>query len=62
MLHYKGFTGRFWIDDDAGVIRGRVVGIADVITFQGKTIREVTGEFANSIDVYLEWCAETGPA
>ena len=34
--------------------------LRDVITFQGTTVEEMRSEFRESIDGYLEWCAERG--
>jgi predicted HicB family RNase H-like nuclease len=36
------------------------VHIKDVITFKGSTIAKLQEEFHNSVDDYLEWCAELG--
>lgn len=55
-MRYKGYTGRFTVDLDENVIRGRVIGIRDVVTFQGSTIAEAREEFAQSVDEYLDFC------
>ena len=34
--------------------------VKDVITFKGNTVPELEQEFHNSVDDYLEWCAELG--
>ena len=60
MLTYKGYTAALEIDCDAKVLAGRVLDVRDVIVFEGKTVVEVEQEFHNSIDDYLEWCAEEG--
>jgi predicted HicB family RNase H-like nuclease len=62
MLKYKGYTGVTELDTDAGVIFGHVIGLRDVITFQGTTVEEVVKEFHESIDAYLEFCASRGEA
>ena len=36
MMKHKGYTGEVWIDLDAEVLRGRVVGIRDIVTFQAE--------------------------
>ena len=57
-LKYKGYIGRAEYDDEAGIFHGQVVGLRDVITFQGTSVKELEREFRNSVDVYLEWCEE----
>jgi predicted HicB family RNase H-like nuclease len=58
MLEYKGYFGTIEADD--GVFVGRVVGLRDVITFEGATFTEVEQAFRNSVDDYLAFCAERG--
>lgn len=58
MLEYKGYVGTVEPDEDAFV--GRVVGLRDVITFEGETYLEVEQAFRDSIDDYLAFCAERG--
>lgn len=62
MMRYKGYLGAATVDDEAGVIRGKVVGIRDTITFQGTTVEEVRRAFRESVDDYLEFCASRGEA
>jgi predicted HicB family RNase H-like nuclease len=58
MLEYKGYFGTIEADD--GVFVGRVVGLRDVITFEGATFTEVEQAFRDSVDDYLAFCAERG--
>jgi predicted HicB family RNase H-like nuclease len=60
MLNYKGYTGCLEIDEDAGIIFGRVLDIRDVVTFKGDTVTEAKQAFQDSIDDYLEFCQELG--
>jgi predicted HicB family RNase H-like nuclease len=61
-IEYKGYTGVIEIDQDAGVLYGRVLGLRDVITFQGETVAEARKAFQESVDDYLEFCEERGEA
>ena len=56
MLEYKGYIGTVEAED--GIFFGRVVGLRDVITFEGTTFAEVEQAFRDSIDDYLAFCAE----
>ena len=60
MMKYKGYIGLPEIDEEAGVIRGRVVNTRDLITFYGKTVEEAHLAFEESVDDYLEFCKELG--
>jgi len=60
MLQYKGYTGRVELDDEAGIFHGEVLDLRDVVTFQGRSVDELTQAFRDSIDDYLEFCAEQG--
>lgn len=54
---YRGYTGTAEPSEDNGNLRwhGRVDGIKDVVTFQG-TNADITQEFQDSVDDYLEFC------
>lgn len=60
MLTYKGYTAHIKIDPEAETICGQVVDIKDVVTFEGKTVKEAKREFYKSIDTYLAFCEELG--
>ncbi len=58
MFEYRGYLGTVEADD--GAFSGRVVGLRDLITFEGDTYAEVEQAFRASIDDYLAFCAERG--
>lgn len=58
MLEYKGYTGQVEYDDEAGIFHGEVIDTRDVITFQGQSVKDLRKAFRDSIDEYLEFCAE----
>jgi predicted HicB family RNase H-like nuclease len=60
MMTYKGYTGSVEVDTEAEILFGRVVGLRDVVTFQGKTVAEARKAFQDSVDDYLAFCAERG--
>ena len=61
-LKYKDYVGATEVDEEAGVIFGRVLGLRDVITFQGETVGEARRSFEESVDFYLKMCADRGEA
>ncbi len=38
ILEYKGYQGRFYYDPEADIFHGEVMNLADVITFQGRSV------------------------
>lgn len=60
MMKYKGYTGHVEYDDDARIFHGEVLGIKDVVTFQGTTVDEIEQSFKDSVDDYLAFCKERG--
>jgi predicted HicB family RNase H-like nuclease len=60
MMKYKGYTGYVQYDDEAKIFHGDVLGIKDVVTFQGTTVDEIEQAFKDSVDDYLAFCKERG--
>lgn len=60
MMTYKGYTGCINIDDEANIFSGEVINTRDVITFQGKSFKELRKAFKESVDDYLVFCDERG--
>ena len=60
MMKYKGYFGKVEFDAEADVLHGEVIGIRDVVTFEGKSTAEVRQAFRESVDDYLAFCAERG--
>ena len=60
MMKYKGYLGQVVYDDEAKIFHGDVIGLKDVITFQGTTVQELERAFKDSVEDYLEWCHELG--
>jgi predicted HicB family RNase H-like nuclease len=61
-MKYRGYTGVVEFDEESGSLYGRVIGLRDVITFQGESVAGVTQAFRDSVDDYLEFCAKRGRA
>ena len=58
MIRYKGYIGKIEYDDKAKIFHGEVIGLKDVITFQGTTAKEIEVAFKESINDYLNWCKD----
>ena len=59
-MKYKGYTGIVELDEESGTLFGRVIGLRDMITFQGESVTEVVQAFHDSVDDYLEFCTQRG--
>ena len=60
-MTYKGYFAKMEVDEDEGVIYGRVIGLSkDGITFSGRTVEEAIEDFHGAVDDYLSWAAEEG--
>ncbi len=60
MIEHKGYTGKIEFDPDSEILHGEVLGIRDVVTFEGESVNEVMQAFRDSVDDYLEFCKERG--
>ena len=60
MMNYKGYTGKVEYDDTAGVFYGEVIGLRDVVTFKGTSVKELQKSFKESVDEYLHFCKRMG--
>ena len=58
MLEYKGYAGV--VEPEDGTFAGRVIGLRDVITFEGDSFAELEQAFRASVDDYLAFCAARG--
>lgn len=60
MMEYKGYFARVEFDDEANIFHGEVINLRDVITFEGESVDELRKAFTDSVEDYLEFCAERG--
>ena len=60
-LTYKRYvSGPIEFDAEDQTFHGQVAGLRDVISFEAVTGKQLEKAFRESIDVYLEFCAERG--
>ncbi|MBU1168146.1 MAG: type II toxin-antitoxin system HicB family antitoxin [Proteobacteria bacterium] len=59
-MEYKGYFARVAFDDEANIFHGEVINLRDVITFEGESVNELRKAFTDSVEDYLEFCAERG--
>ena len=59
-MTYKGFTGYFDFIPDDDEFHGQVIGTRDVIHFSGRSVEELRQALADSVEDYLDLCAQAG--
>ena len=59
-LRYKRYSGIVEYNADGKNFTGEVIGLRDVITFQGRTPDELEQSFRASVGFYLEMCEHDG--
>ena len=59
-MEYKGYSAKVEFDEGANIFHGEVINLRDVVTFEGKSVDQLRKAFQDSVDDYLEFCAERG--
>ena len=59
-MEYQGYRGTIVHEPDDKIYHGRIVGISDIITFEGATTEELEKDFQEAVEDYLETCREIG--
>lgn len=60
MMEYKGYHAQVEFDAEDGIFFGKVYGVTDSLNFHGTSVDELEKMFHQSIDNYLEMCAQCG--
>ncbi len=60
VLRYKGYAGSVTFDADDKIFHGRVLGITDMIGFEGVSVDDLERDFREAVDDYLATCQEIG--
>jgi predicted HicB family RNase H-like nuclease len=60
ILKYRDFTGSVHYNDEDEVFFGKIIGIDDLITFEGNSVASLKKAFKDAVEDYLSICRETG--
>lgn len=60
LISYKGYLGSCKISEEDKVLFGEVLFINDLISYEGRTVREITRAFRSAVDDYLKTCKGQG--
>ena len=59
-MEYRGYLGVVEFEEEADLFHGEVVNLRDVVTFEGRSVRELRMAFEDSVNDYLEFCRQRG--
>jgi len=59
-MTHKGYPARIEYSEEDGCFVGHIVGINDIVGFQGETVAELRAAFEEAVDDYLETCVKLG--
>ena len=62
ILEYKGYYATVRLSAADDVFHGRLVGINDLITFEGVSVKELKQAFTEAVEDYLETCKQLNKA
>ncbi len=57
-LNYKGYTGSIEYSREDDLFFGKVLGIKSLLSYEGKTGKELEKDFQEAVDSYLDDCNE----
>ncbi len=60
VLEFKGYTGSVEFSAEDKVFFGKIVGLRDVVIFEGETVKQLTKAFHEAVEDYLESCKTMG--
>ncbi len=60
MLTYRGYYGTVEYSDEDECFFGKVLGLNDLILFEGDSVKELKKDFHQAVDGYLESCERRG--
>lgn len=59
-LKYKGYHGSVEYSQGDECLHGRILGISDIISYEGNSLEEIKTAFTQAVDDYLSFCEESG--
>jgi len=59
-LEHKGYTGTIEYSYDDELLYGKVIGIKGLISYEGKTGKDLENDFRGAVDDYIVLCKSQG--
>ena len=60
ILEYKGYYADIHFSANDEVFFGKLIGISDLVSFEGNSVNELKEAFIEAVEDYLETCQEIG--
>jgi predicted HicB family RNase H-like nuclease len=60
IMEYKGYYGKVEYSDEDKLFCGYLLGITDMITYEGSSVKELRADFTEAVDDYLATCSQLG--
>jgi len=60
VLEYKGYYASVHFSSEDDVFYGKMLGIDDLVNFEGASVKELKEAFHEAVNDYLETCADLG--
>jgi predicted HicB family RNase H-like nuclease len=60
IIKYNDYLATVQFSAEDEVFHGRILGINDLVNFEGSTVRELKKAFAEAVEDYLETCKKIG--
>lgn len=60
ILEYKGYYAEVHFNSEDEVFYGKIIGINDLVSFEGTTVKQLKKEFQEAVEDYLATCQELG--
>ncbi|MFS4457029.1 type II toxin-antitoxin system HicB family antitoxin [Maribacter sp. 2304DJ31-5] len=57
-LKHKDYLGSVDFSSEDGVLYGKVIGVNDLVTYEGTSVEELNKAFIDSVEDYLATCKE----
>ena len=58
ILEYKGYFANVHFSAEDEIFYGKIIGINDLVSFEGDSVSELKSAFREAVDDYLETCKE----
>jgi predicted HicB family RNase H-like nuclease len=59
-LKYRGYDGSVLYSAEDRLLHGRILGIRDMVSFDGTGVKSIEKNFRGAVDEYLEFCKAEG--
>jgi predicted HicB family RNase H-like nuclease len=60
ILQYKGYYASLHFSSEDEVFYGKILGIDDLVNFEGASVKELKKAFHEAVEDYLETCEQLG--